>query len=178
MRYIALLRGINVGGINKVPMAELKLCLESAGFTNVRTYINSGNVFFDTTEASKIELISQCEHAIEKQFGFYIICSIIQADELKAAVAHAPSWWGEDPLSSHNARFAIAPATPETIMDEIGDTNPEIERFSLHGAVIFWSAPVKTFSRTRLSKIVGTPVYRSITIRNANTTKKLVDLSK
>lgn len=177
MRYIALLRGINVGGNNKVTMPELKHCFESAGLENVRTYINSGNVIFDSAESTKVKLIKSCEKAIERQFGFYVICSIILADELKDAIAHAPSWWGKDEMSSHNAVFVISPATPEEILREIGNTKPEYEKIASYGSVIFWSAPVKTFGRTRFSKIVGTPAYRSITIRNANTTKKLVELS-
>ncbi len=173
-----MLRGINVGGNNKVPMAELKSCLESIGFENVKTYINSGNVIFDSTKASKAELIKLCEKEIEQRFGFHVICSVILATELHDAVAHAPSWWCKDDMSSHNALFVITPATPEIIMKEIGDTKPEYEKVAAYGPVIFWSAPVKTFGRTRFSKIVGTPAYRSITIRNANTTKKLVMLSK
>ena len=70
MRYIALLRGVNVGGNNKVPMGELKACFEKAGFLNVSTYINSGNVLFDADETDIIKLICMCEELLLKQFGF------------------------------------------------------------------------------------------------------------
>lgn len=176
MKYIALLRGINVGGNNKISMVDLRNCFESAGLENISTYINSGNVIFDSAEDDKTTLIELCEKAIEKRFGFRVVCSVIAAAELEGALAHAPDWWGEDSKSSHNAMFVIAPATPKSIMAELGDFNSEYEKIATYGPIIFWSAPVKTFGRTRYSKIVGTAAYRSITIRNANTTRKLAAL--
>ncbi|HEX5798236.1 MAG TPA: DUF1697 domain-containing protein [Candidatus Saccharimonadales bacterium] len=176
MKYVALLRGINVGGNNKVSMAELKKCFEELGFENVRTYINSGNVIFEAEEDDKAMLVQLCEQAIEKQFGFNIVCSVITAKELQAAVSNAPSWWGNDAASKHNAIFAIAPSTAKDIVKEIGEEKPEYEKIAVHEPIIFWSAPIATFSRTRYSKIVGTKAYKSVTIRNANTTKKLAEL--
>lgn len=175
MKYVALLRGINVGGNNRVPMAELKACFERAGFENVTTYINSGNVIFKSDESSLTKLVEICETAIERQFGFRVVCSVISAQDLREAVHHAPKWWnvGE---AKHNAIFVIAPRTAKEIMQEVGDAKPEYEKVAAYGQVIFWSAPLKTFGRTRYSKIVGSKVYKSITIRNANTTLKLADL--
>ena len=66
MKYIALLRGVNVGGKNKVAMGDLRVCFESLGFENVTTYINSGNVVFDSPQKSTAELVELCEDASEK----------------------------------------------------------------------------------------------------------------
>ncbi len=175
-RYIALLRGINVGGKNTVPMKELKALFEQAGFADVSTYINSGNVLF-TAEGSQTALAQQCEELIARRFGFAVPVMVITAAALKDAIAHAPDWWGHDADSTHNALFVLPPATPETLMPQIGDTKPEYEQVASHGPVIFWSAPRKTWSRTRYSKIVGTKAYSSVTIRNANTARKLAELS-
>jgi len=178
MKYIALLRGINVGGNNTVPMAELRACFEEAGFTNVTTYINSGNVFFDSSEKSDAKLVEICEAAIENRVGFRVICAVISADELHDSLTHAPNWWGKDaPDIKHNALFVIAPKTANEVMEEVGEPKPEYEKVATHGRVIFWSAPVKTFGRTRYGKIVGTKAYQNVTIRNSNTAKKLVELS-
>ena len=103
MKYIALLRGINVGGNNKVSMAQLKLTFESLGFDNVTTYINSGNVIFDAIDQGASSIIAACESAIEKEFGFHVVCSVLAAKDLKDAVTHAPSWWGADGNDKHNA---------------------------------------------------------------------------
>ena len=174
-KYIALLRGINVGGKNTVPMPQLKALFEKAGFTDVSTYINSGNVLF-TADGPEDTLKQECERMIEAHFGFAVIVMVISAAALKDAVSHAPDWWGQDPDSTHNALFVIPPATPETLMAEIGAAKPEYESIASHGPVIFWSAPRKTWSRTRYSKIVGTRAYSSITIRNANTARKLAGM--
>ncbi|MCW1907718.1 MAG: DUF1697 domain-containing protein [Candidatus Saccharibacteria bacterium] len=175
MRFIALLRGINVGGNNKVAMTELKACLEAEGFTDVTTYINSGNVLFDSQETDTVNLVTICEAAIEKRFGFHVVCSIISADDLLNALDHAPKWWNKGD-AKHNAIFVIAPKTAEEIMTEVGEAKHEYEQVAAYHPIIFWTAPLKTFSRTRYSKIVGTRAYQFVTIRNANTTLKLAEL--
>ena len=177
MRYIALLRGINVGGNNKVSMSDLKKSFEDAGFLNVVTYINSGNVIFDSEEQDVIKLIKECEKIIENKFGFFISLAIIEANALKEALSHAPKWWGEDAESKHNAIFIIKPATAQEVIADAGAAKPEYEQLFAYGDIIFWSAPIKTFSRTRWSKIVGTKAYKSITIRNENTARKLLELT-
>ncbi len=177
MKYVALLRGVNVGGKNKVSMPELRQCFEDIGFGNVVTHINSGNVIFDFRKLAKEKLVIKCEDAIEKQFGFHVICSVITATELQDALKNAPPWWGESPDTKHDAFFAIAPATAKSIMDEVGQHNSEYEKVTSWGPIIFWSAPLKTFGRTKYGKIAGTKAYRSVTIRNSNSTRKLVALT-
>ncbi len=176
MKYIALLRGINVGGKNKVSMSDLKICFENAGLLNTRTYINSGNVIFDSEEQDTTKLIKKCEGILEKQFGFPNSVAIIDETTLKEALEHVPEWWGDDPNSKHNAIFVIQPATAKEIIADVGEIKPEYEQFYAYKEILFWSAPLKTFSRTRWSKVVGTKAYQNITIRNANTTKKLLEL--
>lgn len=177
MKFIALLRGINVGGNNKVSMPELRKCFEKAGFKDVVTYINSGNVIFETAQTDKAKLVQICEQAIEEQFGFRVVCAVISAAELQDALRQAPKWWGNDNEIKHNAIFVIAPKTAKDIIEEVGEAKPEYENVEAHEPIIFWSAPIETFSRTRYSKIVGSKAYQSVTIRNANTTKKLLELS-
>ncbi|MCA9327313.1 DUF1697 domain-containing protein, partial [Candidatus Saccharibacteria bacterium] len=81
-----------------------------------------------------------------------------------------------DTTAKHNAIFVIPPTTPDEIIEAVGPYNPEYEQVSFSGQLIFWSAPIKTISRTRWIRIVGTKPYQSLTIRNANTTKKLLEL--
>ena len=178
MRYIALLRGINVGGKNKVPMADLRTCFEAVGFKNVRTYINSGNVIFDSQETDLTNLVRTCEQSIATRFGFAVRVSVISNEQLSRALTHAPNWWDKDLGTKHNAIFVIAPATAKDIIKAVGEVKPEYEQVASHENVIFWSAPIRTFGRSRWAKIVGTAAYQDVTIRNANTTKKLLELSK
>lgn len=137
MKYIALLRGINVGGNNKVSMADLKTCFEALGFLKVSTYINSGNVIFETEKKNKEKLVELCETALEKQFGFHGACAIIPATELKAALKHAPEWWDNGSDEKHNALFVIAPKKAEEIIDEVGAAKPEYEKVAAYHPIIF-----------------------------------------
>lgn len=177
-KYIALLRGVNVGGKNQIPMSSLKTAFEKAGFSEVSTYINSGNVFFSAEEETSEALQQKCVQAIADTFGLDIAIAVISVRDLCQALDHAPGWWGEDPDSKHNAIFVIAPANPASVLENVGQIKPEYEKVSHYGPVIFWSAPLKTFSRTRWSKVVSNSAYSSITIRNANTARKLLQLSQ
>ena len=177
MRYVILLRGINVGGKNTLPMPALRAAFMEEGFSDVVTYINSGNLLFSHDETDTTALKIRCEVLIQSRFGLNIPVAVIPAADLRAAVAHAPAWWNRDADSKHNAIFVIAPATAEEVSTQVGAIKPEYERIAHHGQVIFWSAPIKTFSRTRWSKVVSTAAYGSITIRNANTALKLAELA-
>lgn len=177
-RYIALLRGVNVGGSNKVSMNELKALFEREGFTDVSTYINSGNVIFSCEPQRNETLQKRCEAMIEAAFGFFSAVCVISVRELAETLCHAPAWWNADAESKHNAIFVIPPAKPEDIYAQVGELKPEYEKTAHYGRVIFWSAPLATYSRARLTRVVGTPVYDSITIRNANTTLKLRQLTE
>ena len=177
MKFVALLRGINVGGNNKVSMPELKACFKDLGFKSVVTYINYGNVLFESDIDSTAELVKLCEDKIHQTFGFRVVCAVIRGDDLVEAVDHAPEWWNKGD-EKHNAIFVIAPKTADEIMQEVGEPKHEYERVAAYHPIIFWSAPLKTFGRTRYNKIVGTPAYQLITIRNANTTNKLTELCR
>ena len=177
-RYIALLRGVNVGGKNTISMPELKRSFENAGFIDVVTYINSGNILFSADKEDRLALQQKCRHAILENFRLDIAVAVISAAELREALSCAPEWWGENIDAKHNAIFVISPAKPSEIIESVGQLKPEYEQVAMYGNMIFWSAPLATFSRTRFAKVVSTPSYGSVTIRNANTAKKLEQLSR
>lgn len=154
-------------------MKELKEVFEKLGFTNVSTYINSGNVLFETEKKDIPALIQECEKAIEKQFGFFVRVCIISVPDLQKALANAPDWWGIHKEDKNNAIIVIPPAETDDVMQAVGEAKPAYEKVASYGQVIFWWAPLKTFGRTRYAKIVGTQAYKDITIRNANTIRKL-----
>ena len=174
--YVALLRGINVGGKNKIFMPALKAVFEEAGFWDVQTYINSGNILFSADEDSAAALAQTCKTAIARAFSLDIPVAVLSAYKLIAAVKNAPPWWGQSKTSRHDAIFLLPPLTAEEVLAMVGPIKPEYEQLGSYAQVVFWSAPLATFSKTRFSKIVATSAYRSMTIRNANTTKKLAEL--
>ena len=175
-KYLALLRGINVGGKNTISMAELKKTFEKAGFSDVSTYINSGNIIFSYRETEPLKLQKKCSKLIAENFDLDIKISVIEAGDYAAAFSKPPVWWDKDKESKHNAIFVIAPAKSQEIIRQIGEIKPEYEKLDYKDFVIFWSAPIKTFSKTRLTKYVTTTPCEEITVRNSNTAKKLLAL--
>lgn len=169
-KYIALLRGVNVGGKNKISMPALKIAFEEIGFLDVITYINSGNIIFSSDIKNESELIKICESAIVNTFKLNIPVTIISAKDLSDTLKDAPDWWDTDNKEVYdNAIFVISPTSAEEVFTEIGDAKPEYEKIGNYGNVIFWSASLKTFSKTRWSKIASSSVNNNVTIRNANT---------
>jgi len=177
-KYIALLRGINVGGNNKIVMADLRAAFARQGFRNVTTYINSGNIIFDSDSTDETDLKAACERRIVTDFGLDIAVCVISAADLSEALEQAPAWWNQEPNTRHDAFFVIPPMTAAELCAYVGKVKEEYEKADHYGKVIFWSAPMATFSRTRWSKISkDKAMYRAITVRNANTTLKLAELT-
>lgn len=133
-RYIALLRGVNISGKNKVPMAELKLGFESLGFTDVRTWLNSGNVVFSGEETEAAALTGQIEGMIQRRFGLEIPVFVLPQEELADTLRHAPDWWGtEDPEVYDNLIFILPPASFQDVYREIGAPKEGLEQIRDYG---------------------------------------------
>ena len=160
-------------------MADLKSSFERQGFGSVLTYINSGNVIFMSKITDETVLKTACEKRISADFGLDITVCVISAADLREALAHAPAWWNEAPDAKHDAFFVIPPMTAAEICAHVGEARAEYEKACYYGRVIFWSAPMATFSRTRWSKITkDKAIYGAVTVRNANTALKLAALLK
>lgn len=167
-----------MGGNNKVAMSELRACFEAQGFTNVSTYINSGNVLFSSDIADVVKLVKTCESAIEKQFGFPVVVTVISAMDYADALAHAPLWWDSVDRTKirSDALFVIPPTTAKEVLEVLRQKANAPDKFAIHGQVVFWSLPMEAYNKSVVPKIIGTPIYRRITIRASTTTKKLANL--
>src|SRR5215216_7901817 len=99
--YVALLRGINVGGKNLIKMIDLKLCLEDAGFKDVHTYIQSGNVLFSAAGSDQVKLTKEIEDALSKTFTYESRVVVRSRKQMKDIVTHAPKGFGSDPATYH-----------------------------------------------------------------------------
>ena len=108
-RYIALLRGINISGKNKVPMGELKKAFEELGFGAVKTYLNSGNVIFSSDEDNIEGLTSRIEAMIKDQFGLDIPVFVTSKEDLEDTLQHAPDWWGNENKEIYDNLIFIMP---------------------------------------------------------------------
>lgn len=177
MQYVALLRGINVGGNNKVSMTELKTALADAGLTNVRTYINSGNVLFGSEGDDTAALTRLCETTIEKQFGFPVGCVVLSAKEYKTEIDNAPSWWGTGAEHMRSdALFVLSHGTASVVYEAVGEINDDFEWLAQGKRVVFWTIDMRHYGKARLPKIIGSDEYRMVSMRSSMTTRKLYDL--
>ena len=177
-RFVALLRGVNISGKNKVPMAELKKGFENLAFEEVRTYLNSGNVIFSSDENDTRKFTHQIEAMIKKQFGLEIPVFVISRELLEDILHNAPDWWGNgDKEIYDNLIFIIPPATFSDVYNEIGEPKPELEKIKDYKDVIFWSFSRKDYQKTNWwSKTASAAISSKLTIRTANTVKKTVGM--
>jgi uncharacterized protein (DUF1697 family) len=176
MNYVALLRGINVGGKNIVNMNKLATVFESCGFSSVSTYINSGNVFFDagstTTPKSVPYLTDVISEAIRDEFGFEVPVLIKERSEIISIATAIPvDWVNKGDLKSDVAYLFPDADTPE-ILNRLPFNRDYIKIIYIRGAV-FWSLDIKDYSKSKLNNIVGTEIYKLMTIRNVNTARRL-----
>jgi uncharacterized protein (DUF1697 family) len=172
--YIALLRGINVGGNNIIKMAELRECIIGLGFENVRTYIQSGNILFETTEQDSEVLETHIQKAIAEQFSINLTVVVVKKQALQKIIDDAPLWWGNDDLWKHNLIFLIRPFVVKDIVAAIGELKPDIEAIKAGDGVIYQSISKDSFGKTTSGKLASNPIYKKMTIRNFNTARKLL----
>ena len=174
-RYIALLRGINISGKNKIAMVELKEGFVELGFTDVATYLNSGNVVFSSDIDDKNMLSDNIKSMIKDRFDLDIPVFIILQEELKEVLDNAPDWWGDDKEIYDNLIFIMPPLSCEEVCDEIGEPKAEYEKVHSYKGVIFWSFVRKDYKKTNWwSRTASCGVSDKITIRTANTVRKIV----
>lgn len=148
-RYIALLRGINISGKNKVPMAELKKGFETLAFVEVKTYLNSGNVIFSSDEDNIRKLTDKIEEMIKNQFGLDIPVFVLSREALEDILQNAPDWWGSENKEIYdNLIFIIPPAAFSDVYNEIGEPRKELERIKDYKEVIFWSFSRKDYQKS------------------------------
>ncbi|MFB7514664.1 DUF1697 domain-containing protein [Streptomyces sp. NPDC056144] len=178
--YAALLRGINVSGHRKVPMAELRSLLEGLGHRDVRTYLQSGNAVFTTdTTADEAALTAELEDAIETHFGFRVDCLVRDAAYLKAVADACPFPAAELEGKQLHAIYYSAPVTPERFA-ALDRASFLPEDFALGDRVLYLYVP-EGLGRSKLGDAVSRPAVTKglvATARNWNTVLKLVEMTE
>lgn len=177
--FLVLLRGINVGGKNKVPMAALRSLLEELGFSNVATYIASGNVFLDS-DLPAPRVAQRIEAALPKRFKLdadRIKVRVLSADELETVVEQRPRGFGAHPTDYYSdAVFLMGIDADEAIA--VFSPKEGVDRVWPGTGVIYSQRLGARRTESRLNRIVGTPAYASMTIRSWQTTVKLLQLMR
>lgn len=175
MEYVALLRGINVGGTNKVVMSELREQIADEGYTNVRTYINSGNLLFEAGSNTPHKDVAQAiEDLLARRYDFPIRLALMTAQDYLAELRNLPDWWHGE-VARRDALFYTRGLDRAHVRErieamELGD---EAVYFGKHA--VFWGKfDEKTFLKTAYHKrLLREDFYRQVTIRSGSTVGKI-----
>jgi uncharacterized protein (DUF1697 family) len=178
MRYVALLRGVNVGGNHPVPKGEFRAVLEGLGFYDVTIYINSGNAVFSSDHEP---VASDIRAALEKRFIFDIPTLVLSGEKIRAIAAAIPADWTNDPPKPDKSGqksdvvYLFDEVNTPNVLEKIG-YRPEVETMLYVDGAVLANIPRSRQSKYSLLHVVGTPLYRQITIRNIATARKLAEL--
>ena len=177
-RYALLVRGINVGGKNKVVMAQLRQELTELGLEKVETYINSGNIFFTSTDA-KARLVEKLEVFFAVHYPFIQSFSLLSQEDYEAEVENLPVWWNED-LARKDVLFYTERLDVDQVIEKVDSLKLENEVLHFGKLGIFWGKfSEESYYETAYHKyLLKMPFYRNITIRNAKTFDKIGKLLK
>ncbi|MCL2540434.1 MAG: DUF1697 domain-containing protein [Firmicutes bacterium] len=178
MIHIALLQKTELKDGSKISVGQLKEVFLKCGFTGVRVVLTGGNVIFYSKNKTTIELRIICEEALRKAFGTDIKVVVFSDFEYVAMHEHAAKlkWWNVGDDKKHNAFFAVPPANGQTVLDELGALNKDLETVSLYNKrVIFWSAPSKSAGRGKFMKALKGSIGKSLITRKSEIFVKLTE---
>lgn len=175
MTYLALLRGVNVGGKNKVEMSRLKTAFEGQGLTRVRTYINSGNVIFADNRRRPARLTTLLEETIAHEFGFPVQVLVRDIEVMRKTAKAIPPSWRDDSTMRCYVMFLWKEVDDPAVLDGLA-IKEDIDDVKYVPGAIIWRVDRDVLTRSGMTKLTSDALYRSMTIRSANTVRKLVDL--
>lgn len=173
MSYVAFLRGINVGG-RVIKMAELKACLEAAGFGDVVTYLQSGNVVFTSDEEDATNVRSKMESAVGEKFGYEAIIFVYPQEELVRIINSCPFPNSDE---NHHTYVVLVPPESELVFDAaIKTPDTSVEQVKPGKHCLYWRvARGKTLETSFAKQLNSTKLKPLNTVRNLNTLQKMVD---
>lgn len=175
--FVALLRGVNVGGNNIISMKSLKTSFEKLGFSDVSTYINSGNILFKAKERDARKLETRIEAILSKEYKLGCKVVVRSFSEMASLVENLPKNWNGNSEWKYNVIFLRHSIDSEKVLESLGPKR-EIEKVVYYPGTLLWSARISDFSRTTMQKLSSQKLFQDMTVRNTNTTRKLYELMK
>ena len=177
MKYIVLLRGINISGKNKISMSDLKRELELNNYKNVITYLNSGNIILESNK-DKNFISSNIHTIIKENFNLEIPIYVITYDELKDICNNLPEFsLVENKETYNNIIFIMEPLKSNDVIHEIGSKTNDIDIIEEYKNIIYWSYDLKRYQKSNWwKKTASTSIKDMITIRTVNTIKNIIRL--
>jgi uncharacterized protein (DUF1697 family) len=175
--FVALLRGVNVGGKNMISMSSLRESFEEMGFTHVTTYINSGNVIFKGDEDDARKLERDIEQMLSRDYQLESKVVVRTLPEMAKLVKSLPRSWTGDSDWRYNVIFLRHSIDSEKILADL-PAKSDSEQFTYRQGALLWSAQVSELRRAYMLKLPSRKIYQDMTVRNLNTARKLYDLMK
>ena len=175
--FVALLRGVNVGGNNMISMSSLKESFETIGFTQVTTYINSGNIVFKTKEGVARKLEIKIEQMLSKDYELGSKVVVRSLPEMEKLVKSLPPSWGGDSSWRYNVIFLRHSIDSEKIVADL-PVKDDVDHITYRPGALLWSAQMSEWPRSYMAKLSSQKIFQDMTVRNLNTTKKLYELMK
>ena len=175
--FVALLRGINVGGKNMIRMSSLKASFERMGFEDVTTYINSGNIIFKAKEGDARKLERKIEEMLSREYKLECKVVVRSFSEIANLVENLPKNWNGDERWKYNVIFLRHSIDSGQVLDGL-EPRSDIEQVVYCPGALLWSARISDLSRTSILRLPGQKIYQDMTVRNLNTTKRLYELMK
>ena len=173
--FVALLRGVNVGGNNMISMSSLKKSFETLGFTQVTTYINSGNIVFQTKEGDARKLERKIEQMLSKDYKLDSKVVVRSLAEMEKLVKSLPPTWNDDSRWRYNVIFLRHSIDSEEVIADL-PVKADVDQITYRPGALLWSAPVSELARSYMAKLSSRKIFRDMTVRNLNTTRKLCEL--
>jgi uncharacterized protein (DUF1697 family) len=174
MTYVALLRGINVGGRNLIRMDRLQACFDRSGFHRPVTFIQSGNVVFEST--GKVQALeATLEATLSTTFSYSSTVVVRSLPQLRKTLAEVPPGWRTRRNLRCNIAFVKPPVTAAHVLEQI-DPRKGVDFVEPGKGVVYVATLLSEVKNSRLPKLVTKPVYQSLTIRNYNSCQRLLEL--
>jgi len=171
MKYVALLRGINVGNSVKVDMKELKGVFEEIGCVEVSTYINSGNVFFESADPASV-VREMIEQKLAGKTGSEIKVLIKTKAEILEIANSVPAEWVNDAEQKTDVAYLFESIDNENTLEAL-PVRKELVRLRYVAGAIIWNVRREDYNKSRLNKIISHKAYKEMTVRNVNTARYL-----
>lgn len=175
MKYIALLRGINVGGNNIIKMDSLVRAFEKEGFTDVSTFIQSGNVIFQSGSQDKEQLVLRIESMLSRTFRYPSTIVLRSEKELHKTLSHVPDMWKHNDDLRCYILFVKEPLTAHEVASEI-ELNVGIDFLSVGEGALYLSTKMEGITKSKFSKFIGKKVYKDVTMRNYKTSRTILEI--
>jgi uncharacterized protein (DUF1697 family) len=175
MKYVALLRAINVGGNSIIKMQDLKKAFEEAGYTNVITYIQSGNVVFESDQTNVQHIATHLEELLSKAFHYTSKVVIRSQKELQKIIADIPKSWKDGSDIRCYIAFVREPVTEKEVEKEI-EIHEGIDFVETAKGVVYMSTKMEGLTKSRFTKFIGKKTYKEVTMRNLRTSQKILEI--